>query len=112
MQLVLLTTIIPTIYPSVSEMLRCLNWPTLHAQGRIRNEQKLIMIFKIVHHLVDIQANSYLTSAATIQGNQLQELILTYNIYSFSPSSLGMPYQIMLLILPTLNNQFKQRIAI
>ena len=49
---------------SVSEMLRCLNWPTL-AQGR--NEQKLIMMFKIVYHLVDIQASSYFTPAATVQ---------------------------------------------
>ena len=45
-------------------MLGRLNWPTL-AQGR--NEQKLTLIFKIVHQLVDIQASNYLIPATTTE---------------------------------------------
>ena len=101
-------------YASVSEMLRCLKWPTL-AQGR--NDQKLIMMFKIIHHLVDIQASSYLTPAATIQytrgdlPNHLQELILTYIPSSPPQLNFGIPYLIMLLTLPANIEQFKQWIA-
>ena len=37
---------------SVSEMLTDLNWATLQHS---RKEQKTVMLYKIVHHLVDIQ---------------------------------------------------------
>ena len=72
-QLVLFTTIIPTMPMLVLEMLRCLYWSTL---AQDRNEQKLIMMFKIVHHLVDIQA-SIVTSHQQLQYNILFEIYLT-----------------------------------
>ena len=46
-------------YASVTQMLTSLNWPTL-AQCR---QERAIMMFKIIHNLVDIPVNSYLTPA-------------------------------------------------
>ena len=45
-------------YASVTQMLTSLNWRTL-AQCRL--QERAIMLFKIIHILVDIPANSYLT---------------------------------------------------
>ena len=56
------------------------NWLTL---AECRQEQKAIMMFKIVNRLVDIPSNSYLSSVPMIHAitrdlhNQWQELILT-----------------------------------
>ena len=47
---------------SVSEMLTDLNWATL---THSRKEQKAVMLYKIVHHLVDIPASNYLTPTTT-----------------------------------------------
>ena len=97
-------------------MLRCLKWPTL-AQGR--NERKLIMMFKIVHHLVDIHASSYLTPAATIQytrGHHMRFIqpvtrIDSY-LYSFFPSSIKLWNALSNYVIDSTNiKQFKQRIA-
>jgi len=44
-------------YASVSEMLTNLNWPTL---SRGRNEQKATMLFKIISHQIDINADHLL----------------------------------------------------
>ena len=43
---------------SVNEMLTDLNWATL---THSRKEQKAVMLYEIVHHLVDILASTYLT---------------------------------------------------
>ena len=45
-------------YTSVTQMLTSLNWPTL---AQCRQQERAIMMFKIIHNLVDIPANSYLT---------------------------------------------------
>ena len=103
-------------YASVSEMLRCLKWPTL-AQGR--NDQKLIMMFKIIHHLVDIQANSYLTPAATTQYTRGHHMRFTQPftridsyLYSFFPSSIKLWNALPNHVIDSTNiEQFKQRIA-
>ena len=47
---------------SISEMLIDLNWATL---THSRREQKAVMLYKIVHHLVDIPASNYLIPIAT-----------------------------------------------
>ena len=39
-------------------MLTSLNWPTL---AQCRQQERAIMSFKIIHNLVDIPVNSYLT---------------------------------------------------
>ena len=44
-------------YASVSEMLSTLNWPTL---SRLRNEHKATMLFKILTHQIDINADHLL----------------------------------------------------
>ena len=103
-------------YASVSEMLRCLKWPTL-AQGR--NDQKLIMMFKIIHHLVDIQASSYLTPAATTQYTRGHHMRFTQPftridsyLYSFFPSSIKLWNALPNYVIDSTNiEQFKQRIA-
>ena len=43
-------------------MLSNLNWPSL---AHCRQEQKAVMMYKIVNHLIDIPASSYLLSAPT-----------------------------------------------
>jgi len=43
-------------------MLTNLDWPTL---THCRAQQKAIMMFKIVYHLIDIPASSYLSPALT-----------------------------------------------
>ena len=45
-------------YASVTQMLTSLNWPTL---AQCRQQERAIMLFKIIHNLVDIPVNSYLT---------------------------------------------------
>ena len=47
---------------SISEMLTDLKWATL---THSRKEQKAVMLYKIVHHLVDIPASNYLTPTTT-----------------------------------------------
>ena len=47
---------------SISEMLIDLNWATL---THSRREQKAVMLYKIVHHLVDIPASNYPKLIAT-----------------------------------------------
>ena len=44
-------------YASVTQMLTSLNWPTL---AQCRQQERAIMMLKIIHNLVDIPANSYL----------------------------------------------------
>ena len=41
-------------------MLTSLNWPTL---AQCRQQERAIMIFKIIHNVMDIPVNSYLTPA-------------------------------------------------
>ena len=45
-------------YANVTQMLTSLNWPTL---AQCRQQERAIMMFKIIHNLVDIPVNSYLT---------------------------------------------------
>ena len=45
-------------YASVTQMLTSLNLPTL---AQCRRQERAIMLFKIIHNLVDIPANSYIT---------------------------------------------------
>jgi len=49
-------------YASVSQMLTNLNWLTI---AHCRAQQKAIMMFKIVNHLINIPASSYLSLAPT-----------------------------------------------
>ena len=94
---------------SVSEMLTDLNWATL---THSRKEQKVVMLYKIVHHLVDNPASKYLTPITTsniTRGHHKRFLqpSSTVNAYlhSFFPSiKYGVAYQIILLILLTLTN--------
>ena len=48
-------------------MLTNLNWSTL---GHCRAEQKAVMMFKIVNHLIDIPASSYLSPAPTVHNTR------------------------------------------
>ena len=77
------------------------------------------MMFKIVHHLVDIRASSYLTPAATIQytrGHHMRFIqpvtrIDSY-LYSFFPSSIKLWNALPNYVIDSTNiEQFKQRIA-
>ena len=77
---------------SVSEMLTDLNWATL---THSRKEQKAVMLYKIVHHLVDIPASNYLTPTTTSDitrghHNDFLQPSSTVNayLYSFFPSSI------------------------
>ena len=100
----------------VSEMLTDLNWATL---THSRKEQKAVMLYKIVHHLVDIPASNYLiptTTSDITRGPhkrflQLSSTINAY-LYSFFPSSIKiwncLPHNI---VDSTNINQFKQNIA-
>ena len=45
-------------YASITQMLTSLNWPTL---AQCRQQERAIMMFKIIHNLVDIPVNSYFT---------------------------------------------------
>ena len=47
---------------SVTDMLENLNWETLSTR---RTKSQLTMMFKILHNLVDIPADDYLTPAST-----------------------------------------------
>ena len=62
-------------YASVLQMLTIANldWLTCRAQ------QKAIMMFKIVNHLIDIPASSYLSPAPTAHNIYVQEEIHTTN---------------------------------
>ena len=105
---------------SVSEMLTDLNWATL---THSRKEQKAVMLYKIVHHLVDIPASNYLTPTTTsdiTRGHHKRFLqpscTLAVNAYlhSFFPSSIKiwncLPNNINI-VDSTNINQFKQIIA-
>ena len=77
---------------SVNKMLKDLNRATL---THSREEQKTVMLYKIVHHLVDILASNYLTPTATsdiTRGRHKRFLqpSSTVNAYlhSFFPSSI------------------------
>ena len=45
-------------YTSVTQMLTSLNWPTL---AQCRQQERYITMFKIIHNLLGIPVNSYLT---------------------------------------------------
>ena len=100
---------------SVNEMLTDLNWATL---THSRKEQKAVMLYKIVHHLVDIPASNYLTLTTTsdiTRGHHkrfLQPSSTVNAYYSFFPSSIKvwncLPHNI---VDSTKINQFKQNIA-
>jgi len=94
-------------------MLTNLNWSAL---GHCRAEQKAVMMFKIVNHLIDIPANSllqlFIIQEATIgdSHNQWQELILIY-IHFFHPQSkfgIRSPHHV---IDSENTDQFKQRLG-
>ena len=77
---------------SISEMLTDLNWATL---THSRKEQKAVMLYKIVHHLVDIPASNYLTPTTTsdiTRGHHKRFLqpssTINAYLYSFFPSSI------------------------
>ena len=101
---------------SVNEMLTDLNWATL---SHSRKEQKAVMLYKIVHHLVDIPASNYVTPTTTsdiTRGHhknflQPSSTVNAY-LYSFFPSSIKiwncLPHNI---VDSTNINQFKQNIA-
>ena len=103
-------------YASVTHMLINLNWLTL---AECREEQKAIMVFKIINHLIDISANAYLTPVPMLHDtrghiardlyNQWQELILIYIPRpSFPPlSNSGILYPNTWLTLRTLINLSK-----
>ena len=97
-------------------MLTDLNWAT---PTRSRKEQKAVMLYKIVHHLVDIPASNYLTPTTTCditRGHHKRFLqsSSTVNAYLhlFFPSSIKIwncsPNNI---VDSTNINQFKQIIA-
>ena len=101
---------------SVSEMLTDLNWATL---THSRKEQKAVMLYKIVHHLVDIPASNYLTPTTTsdiTRGHHKRFLqpssTVNAYLYSFFPSSIKIWNCLPHNIVDSNNiNQFKQNIA-
>ena len=101
---------------SVSEMLTDLNWATLTHN---RKEQKAVMLYKIVHLLVDIPASNYLTPTTTsgiTRGHHKRFLqpSSTVNAYlhSFFPSSIKIWNRLPNNIVDSTNiNQFRQIIA-
>ena len=97
-------------------MLTDLNWATL---THSRKEQKAVMLYKIVHHLVDIPASNYITPITTsdiTRGHHKRFLqpssTVNAYLYSFFPSSIEiwncLPHNI---VDSTNINQFKQNIA-
>jgi len=79
-------------YASVTEMLSSLEWPKL---SRCRNEQKAIMLFKIINHHVDINATDFLilisndhnTRGHSMRFSQLMTRVDSYK-FSFFPSAI------------------------
>ena len=79
-------------YASVTEMLSSLEWPTL---SRCRNEQKAIMLFKIINHHVDINATDFLipifndhnTRGHSMRFSQPMTRVDSYK-FSFFPSAI------------------------
>ena len=76
---------------SVTDMLENLNWET---QETRRTKSKLIMMFKILHGLVDIPADDYLTPASTrtrvLHTNKLRQYAFSTDAlkYSFFPRTI------------------------
>ena len=91
--------LLPPIIPSMLEILSNLNWPTL---TRCRNDQKATMLFKIITHQIDINAENLLIPNPDIyhtRGHNKRCMLPMIQInsykYSFSPSVLlkfGIPY--------------------
>jgi preprotein translocase subunit SecE len=56
---------------SVTSMLKELKWPTLQQR---RTNTKMVMMYRIVHHLIAISLQKYLTPATTrtTRGHDLQ----------------------------------------
>jgi len=80
-------------YASVTQMLTNLNWPTL---AKCRQEQKVIMMFKIVNGLVDIPAHSILLSTSMLHNTRSHKKRFTQPLaridsYQFSSN----PWEIM-----------------
>jgi len=103
-------------YASVSEMLTNLNWPSL---AHCRQEQKVIMIFKIVNQLVDLPASSYLLPISTdhdTRGHTLRFVqpftrIDSY-LHSFFPSTIRIWNSLPQHVIDSNDiDQFKERLA-
>lgn len=75
---------------SVSEMMSSLKWITLEER---RNNASLIMFYKIINNLIDINASNYLTPANTQTRGHSSRYILPKNrtatyMYSFFPRTI------------------------
>ena len=101
---------------SVTEMLQRLNWkPLVHC----RNQLKAITIFKIIHNLIDIPANTHLiplSSDHNTRGHQrrFKQPITRINSYlhSFFPSAIKIWNSLSDDIVSSSTlNQFKQKLA-
>ena len=103
-------------YASVSQMLTNLNWPSL---AHCRQEQKAVMIFKIVNRLIDIPASPYLLSVPTdhdTRGHNMRFVqpvtkIDSY-LHSFFPSAIKIWNSLPQHVIDSKDiDQFKQRLA-
>jgi len=101
---------------SVTEMLQRLNWkPLVH----YRNQLKAITIFKIIHNLIDITANTHLipfSSGHNTRGHQwrFKQPMTRINSYlhSFFPSAIKIWTSLSDdFASSTTLNQFKQKLA-
>jgi len=103
-------------YASVTQMLNTLNWPTL---AKCRQQERAIMMFKIIHNLVDIPANYYLTPLPMTHDTRghnmrlLQPMTRTDSyLYSFFPSAIKIWNSLPQSVIDSNDiDQFKQRLA-
>ena len=105
-----------SLYASVTQMLISLNWPTL---AQCRQQERAIMLFKIIHNLVDIPVNSYLTPVPMTHDTRghnmrfMQPMTRTDSyLHSFFPSAIKIWNSLPQYVIDSKDiNEFKQRLA-
>ena len=103
-------------YASVTQMLTSLNWPTL---AQCRQQERAIMLFKIIHNLVDIPANCYLTPVPMTHDTRghnmrfMQPMTRTDSyLHSFFPSAIKIWNSLPQYVIDSKDiDEFKQRLA-
>ena len=105
-------------YASVTQMLTSLNWSTL---AQCRRQERAIMLFKIIHNLVDIPANTYLTPVpmtheSDTRGHNMrfmQPMTRTDSyLHSFFPSAIKIWNSLPQRVIDSKDiDEFKQRLA-
>jgi len=103
-------------YDSVTDMLTNLGWNSLEHR---RNELRLLMLYKIIHHIVDIDADDLLPPRPQYHSTRghserflLQSTRINAYAYSFFPTSIrlwnALPEHV---VTPSNFNEFKEQVA-